>query len=345
VEVLANRIDQAFTTPFDAAGTLVSITASVGIAFAGRGHQLTDHLVSTADAAMYQAKRKGGARHQIIDLREVSRATERRDLERDLHTAIAHDQLELHYQPVVKSADGLVTGVEALLRWKHPSYGPIPPQKLIAIAEEIGLIADVGRWVLERACREHHKWQAKFPQQLCLGVNVSATQLMSPNFPSIVASVLTATTTDPSTLILEMTEDIFIADSERAGTALHDLKGLGVNVALDDFGTGYSSLSYLRKFPVDVLKIDQTFLVNLVEDPAGTVFLAAVTNLAHALGLSVTAEGVETQQQAAVVSAVGCESSQGFYYARPMPADQIANIMNTGTSTPHLPMTGTGTDR
>jgi diguanylate cyclase (GGDEF)-like protein len=339
VEVLANRIDQAFASPFDAAGNMVSITASVGIAFAGRGHELNDGLVTTADAAMYQAKRKGGAHHQIIDLREVSRATERADLERDLRTAIASKQLELHYQPVVSSSDGLITGVEALLRWTHPTYGAIPPPKLIAIAEQIGLITELGAWVLDRACRDHNRWQAMFPQRLDLAVNVSASQLMAPQFPGIVASVLTANTTDPECLILDVTEDIFIDDSERAGTALQDVKGLGVKIALDDFGTGYSSLSYLRRFPVDVLKIDQAFLVDLVADPAGTIFLTAVTDLAHALGLSVTAEGVETQQQAQAVAGVGCESSQGFYYARSMPADQIAAIINNETSPPRLPAT------
>ena len=342
VEVIANRIDQAFASPFDAAGISLSITASVGIAFAGRGQELTDELVTTADVAMYQAKRKGGARHQIIDLREVSRATERRELERDLRTAISDHQLNSDYQPMVSSVSGVVTGVEALLRWTHPGYGPIPPPTVIAIAEATGLISDIGAWVLERACRDHRGWQAKFPQRLDLAVNVSATQLMATGFMDIVASILTATTTDPGSLILEMTEGIFIEDSERAGTALHDLKGLGVKIALDDFGTGYSSLSYLRKFPVDILKIDQTFLVDLVEDPAGTVFLAAVTNLAHALGLTVTPEGVETQQQAEVVASVGCEYSQGFYYARPMPTDDISAMMTCGTGLPQLPVAATG---
>lgn len=323
VEVLASRINQAFRTPFDAAGIMISITASVGIAFAGCGQELTEQLITTADAAMYQAKRKGGARHQIIDLREVGRAAERRDLERDLRTAIGQDQLKLHYQPIVRSVDGVATGVEALLRWTHPVHGAIPPPKLITIAEDIGLITEVGAWVLERACRDHRKLQATFPGRLDLAVNVSATQLLTKDFPDFVASILTATTTDPSSLTLEVTEDIFIDDSAFVGAALHDLKGLGVRIALDDFGTGYSSLSRLRKFPVDVLKIDQSFLVDLVEDPAGTVFLAAVTDLAHALGLSVTAEGVETEQQAVVVARVGCESAQGFYYARPMLADQF----------------------
>ena len=248
--------------------------------------QLTDELVTRADTAMYQAKRKGGARHQIIDLREVSRATEWRELERDLRLAVANDELELHYQPVVRSADGFVTGTEALLRWTHPMYGPIPPPKVVAIAEQIGLIGDIGAWVLERACRDQRRWLDEFPfQKLQMAVNVSTTQLMTPGFLAEVKSVLERTGANPKTIILEVTEDIFIEDSDRAGTVLKDMRELGLTVALDDFGTGYSSLNYMRRFPVDVIKIDQTFLVDLFEDPAGTVFLAAVTNLAHALGL------------------------------------------------------------
>ncbi len=329
VEVLAGRIDQAFATPFDAAGVRVSITASVGIAFAGRGEQLTDELVGKADTAMYQAKRKGGACHQMIDLREVSRATEWRDLERDLRAAVANDELELHYQPLLRSVDGRVTGTEALIRWTHPRHGAVPPQKLVSIAEQSGLMNDIGAWVLERACRDQQSWQAQFPgQRLDMAVNVSATQLMTPRFLETVKSIFHRTGADPQGVILEVTEDIFIEDSERAGKVLADTRRMGLTVALDDFGTGYSSLNYMRRFPVDVIKIDQAFLVDLFEDPVGTVFLAAVTNLAHALGLRVTAEGVETRQQADEVAAVGCEFSQGFYFAHPMPASEMIELLS-----------------
>ncbi len=344
VEVLAGRIDQAFSTPFDAAGVRVSITASVGIAFAGRGEQLTDELVGKADTAMYQAKRKGGARHQIIDLREVSRATEWRDLERDLLAAVANDELELHYQPLLSSADGRVTGTEALIRWTHPRHGAVPPQKLVSIAEQSGLMNDIGAWVLERACRDQQDWQTQFPgQRLDMAVNISATQLMTPRFLETVKSIVHRTGADPEGVILEVTEDIFIEDSERAGKVLADSRRMGLTVALDDFGTGYSSLNYMRRFPVDVIKIDQAFLVDLFEDPVGPVFLAAVTNLAHALGLRVTAEGVETKRQADEVAGIGCEFSQGFYFARPMPASEMTELLRERGGGPvFLPSTGSG---
>lgn len=339
VEVLADRIDQAFTFPFRVSGRRISITASVGMAFGGRGADMSDQLVNEADKAMYQRKRKGGAGHQIIDLREASRATERNQLETDLRQAVADERLELHYQPVVRSTDGMLTGVEALLRWRHPTRGPVPPETIVAIAEHTGLITDIGGWVLESACRDHRGWVDQFPcQRLQMAVNISTTQLMAPGFAECVSAMLMRTDTDPHDLVLEMTEAIFIEDSERAGGVLRDLKALGVSVALDDFGTGYCSLNYLRRFPVDVLKIDQAFVVDVAEDPIGPPFLGAVTQLAHLLGLSVTAEGVETLRQRDEVAAAGCESSQGFFYARPMPGHEIGILLRDATDgPPHLP--------
>jgi diguanylate cyclase (GGDEF)-like protein len=341
VQVLATRIDEAFTVPFHVFGVEISITASVGIAFAGPGEDISLQLMSDADTAMYQAKRQGGARHQIIDLREATRVSEWRDLERDLRGALSDDQLQVHYQPVVRNADGLVTGVEALLRWTHPTHGPVAPQQVVAMAEQNGLITELGLWVLERACRDRRHWLDHYPlAPLDVAVNVSTTQLMTPGFCAAVSSVLQRTEADPHALVLEMTESVFIRDSDRARTVLMDLKRLGVNVALDDFGTGYSSLSYLRRFPVDVLKIDQAFLADIGSDSVGRVILAAVTNLAHILRLSVTAEGVETQHQRDEVAVAGCESSQGYFYARPMPADGIARGLREGAGHPlHLPAT------
>jgi EAL domain-containing protein (putative c-di-GMP-specific phosphodiesterase class I) len=245
------------------------------------------------------------------------------------------------YQPVVRAADGLVTGVEALLRWTHPEHGPVSPQTIVTMAEQNGLIGRIGAWVLERACTDRNDWQRRLGlSQLEVAVNVSTTQLISPGFSEEVAAVLHRTGTDPHALVLEMTEDIFIEESSRAVTVLHELKQLGVKVALDDFGTGYSSLSYLRRFPVDVLKIDRTFITDIGEDPVGARFLAGVTDLAHILGLSVTAEGVETEQQHNEVVAVGCESCQGFYFARPMPSDAIFDLLASAVGHPvQLPLT------
>ncbi len=339
VELLATRIDRAFTVPFDVGGSEVSITASVGIAFAGPGEELSDQLVSDADTAMYQAKRQGGARHQIINLREATLDSQWQRMQRNLRRAILDEELDVHYQPVVRSSDGLMTGVEALLRWTHPEHGAVDPQTVVTLAEQNGLIAEIGSWVLERACRDRQDWLRQHPHQsLELAVNVSTTQLMAPGFVASVAAILQRTETDPHAVVLEITESIFIADSAHAKTVLLDLRRLGVVVALDDFGTGYCSLSYLRTFPVDVLKIDQAFVVDIGYDPVGPAFLSAVTSLAHILKLKVTAEGVENQRQRDEVAAAGCESSQGFYYSRPMPAPQLASLLQAGVNHPlHLP--------
>lgn len=335
VKALASRIDVAFSAPFDVLGIELAVTASVGIAFAGPGKDVSAQLMSDADTAMYQAKRSGGARHQVIDLREASRVSARLDLERDLRIALSRNQLQVHYQPVVRSSDGLVTGVEALLRWTHPTHGPVAPQTVVSMAEQAGLITELGLLVLERACRDRQRWLSRYPlEPFAMAVNVSTTQLSASGFCTAVAAVLADTGTEPHDMVLEMTEDVFLLDADRARTVLLDLKQLGVSIALDDFGTGYCSLRYLRRFPVDVLKIDQTLLADIGYDPVSAVMLSTITNLAHILRLSVTAEGVENQRQRDGVLAAGCESSQGYFYARPMPADCIAHVLHAGAGRP-----------
>ncbi len=339
VEALALRIDRAFATAFVLPDIELSISASVGMAYAGPGDEISDELVDQADTAMYQAKRKGGAGHQIIDLREALHADERNNLERDLHVAFAEEQLTVAYQPIVRSMDGLITGVEALLRWQHPARGDIPPPLMVEIAEQTNLICDIGAWVLERSCRDRARWLETHPHApLDLAVNVSIRQLMSSDIGAVVTRVLDETGMDPASLVLEMTENVFIEDSERAMTILADLDELGVRLALDDFGTGYSSLSYLRRLPVDMVKIDQGFIADIGNAPSGGAIVAAVTNLAHVLGLTVTAEGVETEVQRDEVRAIGCESAQGYFYARPMPAAGISDhLAATIMQPPHLP--------
>lgn len=324
VETLAGRIDNAFSSSFVLSYAELAITASVGMAYAGPGQNITSQLLVDADIAMYQAKRKGGAGHQIIDLREARRSTDRLSLERDLRAALANDELEIAYQPIVRCADGLVTGVEALLRWKHPERGPIPPLSMVAVAEQCGLINEVGAWVLGRSCRDRATWLHDRPGvTLDLAVNVSARQLMNPRFCDALTAVLDETGTDPNALVLEITENILIEDSERAMAVLADLKELGLHLAIDDFGSGYSSLNYLRRLPIDIVKIDQSFIADIDHARAGGAIVAAVTSLAHALEFTVTAEGVETQSQRDKVIATGCESAQGFFYAHPMPASAI----------------------
>jgi EAL domain-containing protein (putative c-di-GMP-specific phosphodiesterase class I) len=332
-------VDAAFIEPFALVELDVSVTASVGMAFAGPGEEISDLLVVEADTAMYQAKRKGGAAHQIIDLREASLAADRVSLETDLRLALARGELAVAYQPIVRSTDGLITGVEALLRWTHPVRGSIPPVWAIGIAEQSGLITELGQWVLTQACTDHAAWpRLHRGAPLDLAVNVSARQLMSAGFCGTVADVLARTGMDPTALVLEMTEYILIEDSDRAMTVLSDLKTLGIRIALDDFGTGYSSLSYLESLPIDILKVDQGFIAKIGAAPTGREIVAAVTNLAHVLGMTVTAEGVETQRQRDVVATIGCESAQGFFYAKPMSAAQIGTQLAVSPNIPvHLP--------
>ncbi|HEX3906571.1 MAG TPA: EAL domain-containing protein [Mycobacteriales bacterium] len=320
-EMLAVRIEQAFAAPFMLTDVEISITASVGTAYSGPGRDLSSQLLVDADIAMYQAKRQGGGRHQIFDLREAQRMTDNHSLGKDLRTALVQGQLEVAYQPMVRSVDGLVTGVEALLRWNHPRRGPISPPAMIAVAEQSGLISDIGAWVLERACRDRADWLKEgHAIPLDLAVNVSGRQLMSPDFRATVAAVLERTDTDPAGVVLELTENVLIEDGDRSVAVLGELKELGVRLALDDFGTGFSSLSYLRRLPIDIVKVDQGFVADIDQAPGVDAIIAAVTNLSHALGMTVTAEGVETPGQRDEIGAIGCDHSQGYFYARPMPA-------------------------
>jgi diguanylate cyclase (GGDEF)-like protein len=338
-EILAGRIDAAFTDPFVLSGTELAVTASVGMAYAGPGQDISAQLLVEADIAMYQAKRKGGAGHQIIDLREARLTYDRNSLERDLRSAFAQDELEVAYQPIVRTTDGLVTGVEALLRWTHAARGQVPALSMVAAAEESGLIGDIGAWVLERSCIDRERWMLEHPTaRLDLAVNVSVRQLTSPDFCTTVADILEKTGMDRAALVLEVTESILIEDTERALAVLADLKELGIRLALDDFGTGYSSLSYLRRLPIDIVKIDQGFIADIDVAPAGGSIVAAVTDLAQALGLTVTAEGVETVKQRDEITAMGCECAQGFFYARPMSAAAFgARLDALPTSRLHLP--------
>jgi diguanylate cyclase (GGDEF)-like protein len=334
VEILAARINGAFGVPFRIGDIELAMTASVGMAYAGPGEEVSDRLVVDADMAMYQAKRKGGAGHQIIDLREARQTSELNLLEVELRQAFSRGQLEVAYQPVVRSADGVVTGVEALLRWNHPDRGAVSPLVMVNLAEQSGLITEIGAWVLQRACVDRQNWLLQNPgNPLDISVNVSARQLMTAGFCDTVTAVLDSTAMEPDALILEITEGVMLEDAARTMTVLSDLKDLGVRLAIDDFGTGYSSLSYLSEFPVDIVKIDQSFVARIGHDLIGPAIIEAITKLAHLMGLGVTAEGVETQHQRAEITATHCESLQGFLFARPMSAGAILNQLDTNPGT------------
>ncbi len=323
--IIARRIVDALALPFRLATVEVELSASVGIAFAASGHDDSQLLLQQADAAMYQVKRKGGADTQIVDLREQHLAESQASLKLDLAQALRRQELRLEYQPIVRTGDGTVVGAEALLRWDHPTRGLIGPATLIPLAEQSAVIVEIGNWVLTQACSDRHRWGRRAGHRdFGMAINVSAHQLMAPDFTTMVDSVLDNTNTRPEHVTLEITETAFIQDSERAEIVLDELKELGLQLALDDFGTGYSSLSYLKQFPVDVVKLDQSFISDLGQDKASHAIVSKIIELAHLLDLTVISEGVETAAQHREVSTLGSDFCQGFYFARPVSADLLA---------------------
>ena len=340
-DALASRFDAALSRPFALSAVELRVHASIGIAFTGFGNDAPEELIHDADLAMYRTKRdKDRGDHQVIDLRELHRAEHQAGLARGLPGAPGRGELHLAYQPIVDTVDGRLTGVEALLRWTHPSRGSVSPTVFIPFAEQSGQIIALGQWVLEQSWRDRESWQRHRDEEIGMSVNVSAHQFMAAGFASAVASVLDAGTTDPRLLTLEVTESVFVYDGERALIVLDQLKAIGVKLALDDFGTGYSSLSYLKTLPTDTIKIDQSFITNLGADPAGQIILTAIIQLAHGLGMTVVSEGVETAEQHQQLSALGSDSCQGFYFAHPMPAPSLDYlIQHSGNgSNPHLPI-------
>ncbi len=328
---LAARVGNSLAEVFLLDGHEVHMSASVGIAYSGQGVDIPERILLDADTAMYQAKAAGGAQHQIVDLRERDDLHAEATLLLDLRGAFARGELLTVYQPIVRTSDGAVTGAEALLRWADPGRGTVLPDAIVPLAEQSGLITQIGRSVLEQACHDHGLWTGSDRADLMISVNVSPHQLMSADFVSTVGAVLSETGTDPGSLTLEVTESVFLPDDDRAFDVLKGLKDLGVSIALDDFGTGYSSLSYLQRFPADVVKIDNAFVSDL-GNPVTSAITSAVVDLAHVLGKTVVAEGVETAEQYASVTALGCESCQGFLFAEPMSADAFIDLMSRSSA-------------
>jgi diguanylate cyclase (GGDEF)-like protein len=325
VDILAHRISGAFSAPFFLETKELSVSASVGIAYAGPGQEISTQLIVTADSAMYRAKRNGGGTHHVVDLRPAVEDSDLIGLETELARAFADGELKVAYQPIVRTSDGRMTGVEALLRWTDRERGAVASESMVQVAEQSGLITSIGAWVLEQACEDRQSWiRNRFGDALDLSVNVSPHQLINPDFCSTVATVLECTGMDPSALTLEMTESVFIENTNRVTNVIRGLKSLGVNLALDDFGTGYSSLGYLRRFAVDNIKIDRSFIDEHGDGGADLVMVEAITHLAHDLGLTVTAEGIETLAQHDRIAALGCEKAQGYLYGRPMSSVDIA---------------------
>jgi diguanylate cyclase (GGDEF)-like protein/PAS domain S-box-containing protein len=327
--VVADRVAALFGPAIDLDGRSVFVTASIGIALAKPGHVGPADLLREADIAMYQAKAKGKASHAIFDAKMGTAALDRLELETHLRHAIERQEFVLHYQPELDLDTGRIVAMEALVRWQHPERGLVPPAEFIPIAEETGLILPLGRWVLAEAARQGRIWYDRNPDDHpAISVNLSAKQFQHPTIVEDVARILAETGLPPQFLTLEITETAVMEDAESNRTTLQRFKDLGVRLAIDDFGSGYSSLGYLKRFPVDMLKIDRAFINGLGRDPEDTAIVEAVTGLASMLGMQVTAEGVETADQASRVRNLGCALGQGYFFARALPAPEAQRMLD-----------------
>ena len=329
----AERILEALAVPLLAGHKEITLRCSLGISVAEHDARAdADEMIRDADAAMYIAKRDGKGGYRLFEPAMHEGVLARLELRTDLQRALATEQLELHYQPVVRLEDGAVTGVEALLRWRHPERGLIPPDSFIPIAEETGLIVPIGRWVLREGCRHARRVLGAIDplQQPSMSINLSLKQIQQSDIVADVRDALTESGLEPHCLTLEITETVLMADTDLAVERLHALKELGVRLALDDFGTGYSSLSYLSRFPVDILKMDRSFLhEGATPDTSGLA--TAVVALGATLDLEVVAEGIEFPEQWHTLRDLGCELGQGFYFARPMDVDATLEFLAART--------------
>jgi diguanylate cyclase (GGDEF)-like protein/PAS domain S-box-containing protein len=326
---VAERIGGALRAPFVLRGRERFVTTSVGISFGGRGGERPGDLLRNADLAMYQAKARGRNRHAVFEPVMGERALQRLELEGALRRALERKEFRLHYQPKVSLESGEIVAMEALIRWEHPAQGLVFPAQFVPVAEEIDLIAPIGRWVLEEACRQARRWHARFPGMppLKVCVNLSAKQFQHCALLEDIGAALRETGLDPSALDLEITESVVMEDAPATIATLRDLKGLGVNLAIDDFGMGYSSLSYLKRFPVDFLKVDRSLIQGIGEGPKDEAILSALVTLAHSMGTRTIAEGVETKEQLARLREAGYDFGQGYYFARPLPSQAAGALL------------------
>lgn len=334
---LGGRILATMAEPIFIAGKEVVVTASVGLALCRPGMKTVEQLLREADTALYSAKARGRARLEQFndDLRE--RAEKRMQVESDLRIALREDQLFVEYQPQVRLKDGSVVGVEALVRWRHPIHGIIPPSDFIPVAEECGLIVKIGQQVLQQSCRQLAEWAKHTPKSpLSLTVNVSPRQLAEPTFEAELRQLLAQTGIVATALCLEITESAMTSATEDVVRVLDDVRKLGVYIAIDDFGTEHSSLSRLREMPAEVLKIDRSFIDGLSSEPGDTAIVASILSLAFAMGKHTIAEGVETREQASMLLRMGCEVAQGYFFSRPVAADRIAPMLATPLWQPRL---------
>ncbi|MEQ8695000.1 MAG: EAL domain-containing protein [Bauldia litoralis] len=324
-ERLSGAVLASFETDFVVEGHVISLGASCGIARAPDDGVTLIELMKNADLALYRAKADGRGRCRFFLPEMADAVRRRREREADLRRAIENDELALVYQPIVDLQTGRITSCETLLRWNHPTRGRVPPTEFVPMAEDIGLIPEIGRWVLRRACAEATRW----PDTVSVAINLSAVQLRSPGFSAEVRRTLADVGLDPHRLILEITESVILAENRQTKAVLSEFRRAGIRLALDDFGTGYSSLRSLRVFPIDAIKIDKTFVHELGRNPHAMTIVTAVIVLARELGMTTTAEGIETAEQMDWLTEAGCTEGQGYFLSRPKPAAEVRQILAT----------------
>lgn len=333
-EEVVQKIIATFVDPFLLAGHELHISTSVGVSVFPSDGDSGETLLKTADAALYSAKDKGRSGYQFYNSKMGVLVVERAEIGHALHQALTQGELELHYQPKVDLGNGKVYGMEALLRWRRPDIGLIPPDRFIPLAEETGLIIPIGEWVLRTACAQLREWHASGFPHLTMAVNVSARQFRQVDMPALVQDVLDASGIEAEYLELELTESLLMQNRETVVPALNQLKKIGVTLSLDDFGTGYSSLSYLKQFPIDVIKIDQSFIRDVTDSVDGASLTKSIIAMAKSLHMTTVAEGVETAGQLGFLNAHHCDAMQGFYFSRPLPGVEISELLRVGVELP-----------
>jgi diguanylate cyclase (GGDEF)-like protein/PAS domain S-box-containing protein len=327
----ARRVLVSLEPPFEVEGRQFAVTGSVGVAPALTGHEAMPDLMRNADLAMYEAKRRGGAQCRLFEdvMHEV--ALTRLELGGELQQAVEEEQFELHFQPIVSLQTGAVVGAEGLIRWRHPERGLLPPGQFLPLAEETGLIVPLGRWVLEEATRSLRAWQDEHPElPLYVSANVSMRQLYDPNIVDHVRDALRAADVSADRLVIEITESFLADETEAPRLRLQNLRALGVRLAVDDFGTGYSALSYLQRFPIDMLKIDRSFVEHARPGSASVNLVRSIVRLGQSLHLDIVAEGIEEAEQAQLLHEMGVPAGQGFHFAKPLAAERFAALLATG---------------
>jgi EAL domain-containing protein (putative c-di-GMP-specific phosphodiesterase class I) len=328
---IAKRVQETLAASLVLNKQEVTISASIGVALSSIPHDRPEELLRDADIAMYRAKVLGKSRCEVFDKEMHTRVVDRSKLEADLRDALKRQEFRLHFQPIVCLSNDRISGFEALLRWQRPGVGLVGPGEFIHVAEETGLILPIGRWLLQESCRQMKLWQVSYPSDppLTISVNVSPKQFAQANLIYESSLALQESGLDPNSLHLEITESMAMSDSAKTSHVLSQLKSLNIGISIDDFGTGYSSLDQLRRFPVDILKIDRSFVSGMDIDNESLEIVRLVAMLAHNLGMKVIAEGAETAQQVNNLKEIGCEFGQGYFFSKPMAREEAGALLES----------------